>query len=84
MCKHCERLVEDIQHKQTVHDFMAVLTNGINRTLSERGMKTRVTPDEVEFYATMASKEPGVNKLPEQINPSVLKLLYKDLMDAVK
>ena len=35
MCKHCERLVEDVAHKQTVHDFMEISAAGINRKINE-------------------------------------------------
>lgn len=82
MCRHCERLVEDVQHKQVVHDFMEVLTAGINRTFAERKMSLRVTPDEVEFYVTVPDK--NADPLGMGIPTSVLKLLYRDLLDAVK
>lgn len=86
MCRHCERIVEDVEYKDTVHKFMEGLTRGINRTLTERNMKTRVTVDEVEFYVTMPSKEDAdrVASIGISLCPSVLKLIYKDLMDSVK
>lgn len=84
MCRHCERLVEDIQHKELIHEFMEVLTVGVNRKLAEDGMGTRVTPDEVEFYVTVPNKEPLYKGASMGMEASVLRLLYRDLLDAVK
>jgi hypothetical protein len=83
MCRHCSRLVEDAAHKETVHKFMEVLTAGINRSLSERGKKP-VTVDEVEFYATVPDRSHDYTGIPLGLQASVLKLLYRDLMDSVK
>lgn len=35
MCRHCERLVEDVEHKQLVHDFMAQTAINVNRKINE-------------------------------------------------
>jgi hypothetical protein len=35
MCRHCERLVEDVAEKQLVHDFMASLAAKVNRKINE-------------------------------------------------
>ena len=35
MCRHCERLVEDVTNKQIVHDFMEISADGINRKINE-------------------------------------------------
>lgn len=35
MCRHCEILVEDVAHKQVVHDFMKASAAGINRKINE-------------------------------------------------
>jgi hypothetical protein len=81
MCRHCERIVEDAEYKPIVHKFMKGLTKGINRALAERGEKFSVTVDEVEFYSTVPNKVAA--KIP-MMSQAVLRLLYKDLMDAVK
>ena len=35
MCRHCERLVEDVANKKIVHDFMEISAAGINRKINE-------------------------------------------------
>ena len=35
MCRHCERLVEDVANKQLVHDFMEISAAKINRKINE-------------------------------------------------
>jgi len=74
-------LVEDAEHKQVVHDFMAILTAGINRKLGELHAGFTVTVDEVEFNATMPNKNAPI---PQATHPAVLRLLYRDLLDSVK
>lgn len=82
MCKHCERLVEDAQHKQLVHDFMAVLTAGINRKLKEQGNRyLPVDVNDVEFWTDF--KAIARNPISPELQAKINKLLYKDLMDSM-
>lgn len=35
MCRHCERLVEDVADKKIVHDFMESVASKVNRKINE-------------------------------------------------
>lgn len=35
MCRHCERIKEDVKDKQIVHDFMKSCAEKINRKIKE-------------------------------------------------
>ena len=50
MCRHCEKIVEDVQHKETVHRFMEAVAAGINRRIREQGNETPfpITADDKE------------------------------------
>lgn len=44
MCRHCERLVEDVANKQIVHDFMEISAAGINRKINEDLARAEAAP----------------------------------------
>ena len=81
MCRHCSRLIEDVKHKELVHNFMEALAEGVNRKLKE---------DHVLLYAPVAANDlevsVQVNAIrawkPETHDPAVLKLVYHDLTHA--
>jgi len=83
MCRHCERLVEDIEHKQLMHDFMAAAAKGVNRKLREDGVPiTRdVTADDLELDIKVIA--PTIRPNGIAYHPSVLRLMYRELTEAV-
>jgi len=84
MCKHCERLVEDIEHKQLVHDFMVVAASGVNRKLREDKIPIirDVTADDLELDIRVIA--PTMNPNGIAYHPAVLRLVYRDLLEAVE
>ena len=84
MCRHCEKIVEDVQHKETVHRFMEAAAAGINRRIREQGHETRfpITADDIEVELKVTTAIRKVNF--EPTHPAVLRLLYKDLFDSMK
>lgn len=87
MCRHCEKIVEDVQHRETVHSFMQAAADGINRRIREDGDETPtpITANdiEVELRITTPIRKKIVGDS-MQSHPKVLKLLYKDLLDSMK
>lgn len=56
MCKHCERLVEDVEHKDLVHRFMEVTAQKINqRKLYPQQLKS-VTADDLEISISLTAR----------------------------
>ena len=57
MCRHCERLVEDVEHKELVHRFMEVSAEKINRKLRETEPGAVITADDItlEFHFRILS-----------------------------
>lgn len=80
MCRHCERLVEDREHKPLVHEFMALLAEKINRLHRERGIPSTVTADDVEFKADVPN--PEYRGPSSGASPAVRRFLYKELMES--
>ena len=84
MCRHCERLVEDVQHKETVHAFMAAAAVGINRYAAEQGLTliAPVTADDVNVRFETDVVVWGRNHLAE--HPAVQRFIYHDLKKATE
>lgn len=76
MCRHCERLVEDVEHKELLHKFMEVMAEKVNRRLAEQKYPQRVTANEIDIQITAT-----VDNLQQRLSdhPAVSELLYKTL-----
>jgi hypothetical protein len=56
MCRHCERLIEDVEHKELVHRFMEVTAQKINqRKLYPQQLKP-VTADDLEITVSLIAR----------------------------
>jgi hypothetical protein len=77
MCRHCERIVEDVQHKETVHRFMQAAADGVNRSLRERCQKSgeslakEVTPDDLDIKIEVTAHFLKMNSFAQSIWSSV-------------
>lgn len=93
MCNHCEKIVEDVQHKETVHKFMQAAADGVNRSLAEQGRTPMhpVTPNDIEVLLNVTATYWKNNftvtrtlaenvELRERVN----RLLYNDIIKAVE
>jgi len=85
MCRHCERLVEDVAHKQLVHDFMALAASGVNRKLREdaakMGLYQQVSADDLDVSITVTAHRTPMILSPES-QARLNRLLYRDLTEA--
>lgn len=84
MCRHCERLVEDAQHKQVVHAFMAAAADGINRDMCERGLAllSPVVADDIDVRFDLSVKFWHHNHFADNID--IAKFIYRDILKAVE
>jgi len=84
MCRHCERMVEDIEYKQLLHDFMAIAAKGVNRKLREDNVPIMrdVTADDLEVEIKVSA--PTVRPNGIAYHPAVLGLVYRGLTEAVE
>jgi hypothetical protein len=73
MCRHCERLVEDVKHKQLVHDFMALSAKKTNERLLRPG-ETPITADDLNIHFEVTVYKPGM-----QPNTNALRLIHEFL-----
>lgn len=49
MCKHCERIKEDVESIPLIHAFFEDLTKKVNRTLKEEGKNFTVTANDLDI-----------------------------------
>lgn len=51
MCRHCERIKEDVESKPVVHAFMEHLAKNCNRAVRERGtpLAHEITADDIDI-----------------------------------
>ena len=51
MCRHCERLVENIEHKELIHRFMEITAEKVNRKLraTKGPTLTPVTANDIDI-----------------------------------
>lgn len=69
MCKHCERLVEDVEYKKLIHDFMAATAMKINQRKIPHLNLEPITADDLEIEVQVNAKFRGVH--------SILRDMYK-------
>ena len=63
MCKHCERLMEDVEHKELVHRFMEVAAQKINQRSALLRNIQPVTANDLELRIEVNAHFRGVHDL---------------------
>ncbi len=65
MCRHCERLVEDVDFKVTMHAFMTRTAANMTRSYREKGvwLPRDLVADDIDITVTATMMQPGVPTL---------------------
>lgn len=83
MCKHCQRIVEDVQHKDQIHTLMTETA----KRIGEKVGYPELTADDLELEFTIAGKEVIRNireraGLPQDAGPTQAQIrVYRLLME---
>jgi hypothetical protein len=81
MCRHCERITEDLEYKDIVHKFMDGVARGVNRANDQRGLSAlRVDPDDLEVR--IEARIQPTPRLSFESNAAVNRLIFKHFLEA--
>lgn len=77
MCKHCERLKEDINSKDLIHAFFKDLAEKCNRHAKEdrQELVRPITPNDIEITVNINCVVWKTSYVPSDIRCKVLKML---------